>query len=104
VGIAAGVDHTDDPCVDERLGAGRLLAVMAAGFEGDIGGGAARVIAPAGTVSKSVSLGVKASKALVVAHAQENAIAFEHTPDHRVGLDIASGPAGNATRKGEHGS
>ena len=48
VGIAGGADDARDAGVDQRIGAGRRAAVMGAGFERDIGGGAARQLAGLG--------------------------------------------------------
>jgi len=40
VGVLGGDDAAGDTSFDERVGAGWSAAVMAAGFEGDVGGGA----------------------------------------------------------------
>jgi hypothetical protein len=80
------VAHTDEDarhtCGDERVGARRSLAVVRAGFEGDVDVGAAGGIAGS---DQREDLGVWLSRLGVIALPHDLAIAHDHAADDGVG-------------------
>ena len=82
VGVAAGDDGAGNTGGDERVGAGRGAAMMGAGFEGDVGGGATGGIA---RCAQGVYFGVWFAGILVPAFADGNVVFDEDAADARIG-------------------
>jgi hypothetical protein len=84
VGAGVGVDrrdhHAGDPGRDQGVGAGRRAAVVRARLEAGVGGGTGGVARR----REGVHLGVRRSRALVPALADDGPVAHQHAPDHRV--------------------
>jgi len=97
-----GVDHGDvdlgDPGVDDRVGAGGRLGVVAAGFEVDVEGGGGGVAAGGGAAVQCVNLGVGRSEAVVISFGEDLAVAHEDGADHGIRLDAALASLGQGDR------
>jgi hypothetical protein len=103
VRVGGGVDDLGDARLDQRVGAGRLLAGVGARFEGDVGRRAARVVAPLAGVVQGPPLGVGLAEHPVRAHAQHRCAARDDAADHGVGLDTPHAQQGQAGGGVEHG-
>jgi hypothetical protein len=86
-GVVGGQHHAPDPRLQDRVGAGRRLALVAARLERHVEGRAAEVLQPAGL--DRVDLGVRAAVLLVPALAEDLAVAGDHRAHHRVRPDRA---------------
>ncbi len=84
-------DDPPDPGFDQRLGARRRLAPVAARFEADIGGGAAGAGAGAG---QRLGLGVRPAARLGPAAADDASFVDQNAADRRVGPSIAEAAPG----------
>ena len=89
--VADGAHDARDTRRDERIGAGRLAAVMAAGLERDVGGGALDRL-HAGVEREA--LGVRLAAALVPALAQHAPVAGDHAAHERVRAGAPASPLG----------
>ena len=85
VGVARADDHAREAGGDERVGTRRLLAVVAAGLERDIDGGALRGL---GTAGQRVALGVQVADLVVVAGRDDASVADYDRAHHGVGGDV----------------
>ena len=79
-GSIARDHHAGDSGGDQGVGAGRRAAVVRARLEADVGGGTRGVARR----RQGDHLGVRQSRALVPALADDGPVAHEHAPDHRV--------------------
>jgi len=75
--------------LNKGVGAGWGFALAAAGFEGDEQGGTGRIVASAAAVAEGIDLGVVGAEAVVVAAADETAVADEDGTDLGIGGDAA---------------
>ena len=82
VRVGGGDDNSGDACGDERIGAGRRLAPVAARFQRDVGRGAFRSFT---RHLKGDWFGVRAPSGLCVASADHAAVADENAADRWVG-------------------
>ena len=87
VGVPGAHHHPGDAGLQNGLGAGGLLSLVAAGLQGDVEGGAGGVL-PAGGQRRP--LGVEVSPPGVVPLADDPPLLHQHRPHHGVG----AGPAG----------
>ena len=87
VGVPGAHHHPGDAGLQNGLGAGGLLSLVAAGLQGDVEGGAGGVL-PAGGQRRP--LGVEVSPPGVVPLADDPPLLHQHSPHHGVG----AGPAG----------
>ena len=71
VGVYGGDDAAGDAGGDERVGTGAGAAVVGAGFEGDVGGGAADVVAERGGLMEGGDFGVVEGVVEVCAFAED---------------------------------
>ena len=101
VDCGEGVDHGDDDAFDsggeDGVGAGRGFSPVAAGFEGDVEGGAAG-FGPG--VLEGVDFGVRAAEVTVVPFADDFAVADDERADHGVGFDAAEASFGEVEGAG----
>src|SRR5262245_23010284 len=88
-GIAQSDNDATDAGAEDGIRAGRCLAVVAAGFEGDVKSGPTSGVT--GT-AKGVDLGMGAAIALMPAFANELSLADDDGTDQRVRLDKPSAP------------
>ena len=72
------------PGANQRLGAGRRLAVMTTWLQRNIGGRAGSALA---CFRQRVDLGMRAAKWFVKSLANDFAVAHDHAADHRVRLN-----------------
>lgn len=82
IGIVRPHHHVGDTCRQNGLGAGRLLAVMTAGFQGHVQGRTPRVLGAGG---QRVALRVGLTVTLVPALADDAAVLDDHSPHHGIG-------------------
>ena len=97
--VVGGDDDAPDAGLDDRVGARRRLALVAARLERDVERRAFEVGHPAGL--DRVDLGVRAAVDLVPALAEHLAVARDHGADDRVRLDRPEPPAGELDRTRE---
>ena len=83
IGVDGRGHHAPHPRFDQGIGTGRRAAMMGAGLEGDIGGGAAG--GRAGLLQRQ-HLGMRATRHPVPALAHHLAVAHQHTTDARIGM------------------
>lgn len=86
VGVVRTDDHPTDATVQNGLCAGRRFAVVAAGLQSDVKGGA---LGRCGTVCQSIALCVKTTVLLVIALSDDDSVFDNHGAYHRVGTDPA---------------
>ena len=96
IGIFERHDRARDPGPHQRVGAGAGLALMGAGLQGHVAGGALRAGAGAG---QRLGLGVGPAAGLGPAAAGDPAVADEHAADRRVGPDAAEAAPGERQRQ-----
>ena len=96
VAVLDGADHAGDAGGDQRLGAGRGAAVMGAGLERDIGGGAARQLPGLG---QRQGFGMGPPARLGPAAPDDPAALHDHAADGGVRPTQALAPA--AQRQGQ---
>ncbi len=89
VGVGGGHHHPRDPCGYQRVRAGSGSSLVAAGFEGHIGG---RTLGLRARLLESNDLGVVAAVILVEAFAHQSVAPNQHAADGRVGRGEADGP------------
>jgi hypothetical protein len=94
VGIDGGDDAAGDFGGDERVGAGAGAAVMAAGLEGDVGGGAFYGVAVRGGLLEGDDLGVVSGVVKVGAFADDFSFVYEDAAHLGIGTGEADGLAG----------
>lgn len=99
VGVERADDHAADSGREEGVDAGRRPAVGAAGLEGHVQRGAGRGRAPEG--AQGGDLGVRAAGAGMPALRDDSAILDEDGADHRIGMGVAPGAAGELERAEE---
>jgi hypothetical protein len=90
VGVGGGYDDARDSCGDESVSAGPGASVVAAGLEGDVGGGALRGETARGDLLESDDLGVVESFVKMSAFAEDFVIANENAAN----LGVGAGEAG----------
>ncbi|EXF42540.1 hypothetical protein BAY1663_05062 [Pseudomonas sp. BAY1663] len=83
IGVLHRRHHTGDAGLDQGLGARRRTPVVAAGLEGDVGGGATRTFAG---LAQRMDLGMRFAGAHVPAFADPLAIGDDDAADPRVGM------------------
>ena len=93
VGIDCGDDAAGDAGGDKRVGAGSGAAVVRAGFEGNVSGCAANVVAASGSVFEGGYFGVVACVVEVCAFAEGFVAACEHAADGWIGRSETDGVA-----------
>ena len=81
IGVLHGRHHAPDTGLDQRFGTGRRAPVMAAGFEGDVGGGTAGALAG---LTQRMDFGMWLAGAYVPAFADQLAIGDDDATDPRV--------------------
>ena len=89
-------DGAGDPGLDQRVGAGAGLAVMGAGLQGGVAGGASRAVAGAG---ERLGLGVGPAAGLGPAPPDDVSLVDEHAAHRRVGPHVAEAPASQRQRQ-----
>ena len=98
-GIVGADDDASDPGLHDRLGAGRRLALVAAGLQRHVQRGPGEVGEAAGL--DRVDLGVGGAEAFVPPLPKHLAVARDHRADHGVGLDRPDAAARELDRAGE---
>ena len=96
VGVFEGDDGARDAGLHQCLGARAGLAVMGAGFQGGVAGGALRAIAGAG---ERLGLGMGPAAGLGPATADDPSVLYEHAADRRVGPHGTEAALGERKRK-----
>lgn len=89
VGVVGAHHHLGDAGVQDGLGAGGLLALVAAGLQGHVQGGAPGVL---GAALQGVALGVGLAVPLVVPLADDRPVFDNHRPHQGVGIGPARPP------------
>ena len=95
VGVADRAHDARDAGLDQRVGAGRLAAVVAARLERDVGRRAPRRLAAGG---ERVALGVRLAAALVPPLAQHAAVARDDAADDGIRARAAAAALGQVER------
>ena len=85
IGVGERDDHPADPGGHQGVGAGRGAAMVAAGLERDVHGGAAQVEAGVAGRGQRHSLGVRAARRLCRPLGHAPVGGHDHAPDPRVG-------------------
>ena len=100
VGVFHGCDHPGDLRLEDGFGAGRGLAVVAAGLQGDVQGRPGRVGPGRASGRDGLDLGVRAAETAMVAFAQDLPVADDDRADHGIGLDGPAAQGGQLQRPG----
>ena len=95
IGILDGDDDPGHTGVDQRVGARRSAAIVRAGLEGDVGGGADRSLA---RTSERFDLGVWATGRLGGPDTDDFAVTDDEAADPRVGRRTTAGRGGHGER------
>ncbi len=93
IGVGLGDHDTGDAGIDQGLGAGRGFAVMGAGFQRDIGGGAACGGPGDG---EGLGFGVRPAAGRGAGPGDDPAFGGEHAADTGIGRGIAQAPPGES--------
>jgi hypothetical protein len=96
--IVRADDDSGDARVDDRVGAGRLPAVVRARLEADVERRARGIPAAASALLERRDLGVGAAELGVKALADRLAFPDQDSPDHRIGTDPPAPPLGELER------
>ena len=99
IGVLERHDRARDPGPHQRVGAGAGLALVGAGFQGDVAGGALRAGAGAGGAGERFALGMGPAAGLGPAAADDSPLPHQHAADRRVGPDAAEAAPGERQRK-----
>ena len=83
VGVLHGGYDAGDTGIDQRIGARRRTPVVAAGFQGDVGGGTAGLVA---SLAQSMHLGMGLAGADMPAFADNDPIADDNAADTGIGM------------------
>ena len=97
VGVGEGGDGAGEFGGDQRRSAGGRVAMVGAGFQGDIGGGALRGVPG---LFQRADLGMGAAAGLGPAATDHDPAPDEDTADGGIGPDIAKAPRGEAQGMG----
>ena len=100
IGVFHGGHHPRHAGLDEGVGAGGRAAVVAAGFQGDVGGGAARALPG---LAQGMHFRMGLAGALVPALAQHRTVAHDDAADARVGRGGEQAALGQLQRAGHEG-
>ena len=102
LGRVVGADHDPrDPGLEDRVGAGRLAAVVGAGLEGHVHRRPGRVLAAGPAVLERRPLGVELAEGRVEALADDLAVADETAPTSGFGLTRPRPPSASSSARSQ---
>ena len=99
VGIAGAQHHPHNASGQNRLGAGRRPATMIAGLQGHVQSRACRVVPVPPRIRQGVHLGVGLARPVVIAPAQNAALAHEQSAHRRIRAGPAQAPGSLGQRQ-----